>query len=93
MIHSFSDKETLLFWETGKSRKFPHSLHQRLMDRLQMIDAAGAVEQLLFPPSNRLEKLSGDYRGYWSLRVNIQYRLVFRFENGHAHDVALVDYH
>lgn len=63
------------------------------MDRLQMIDAATEVGQLRFPPSNRLEKLIGDRRGFWSLRVNVQYRIIFRFEDGHAHDVALIDYH
>jgi proteic killer suppression protein len=58
-----------------------------------MLDAAGRLEDLLVPPANRLEALHGDLAGRHSIRVNDQWRLVFRWEAGHAHDVRLMDYH
>lgn len=93
MIRSFSDKETAAFWATGKSKKIAPSLHQRVMDKLQILDAATEIENLRYPPSNNLEKLSGDLKGLWSIRINKQYRIIFCFANGCADDVALVDYH
>ena len=61
--------------------------------KLKAIDAAKEIEDLRRPPGNRLEKLSGDRSGQWSIRINDQWRLCFRWTNGDAHDVAIVDYH
>jgi proteic killer suppression protein len=58
-----------------------------------MLDAAVTLDDLKIPPGNRLEKLSGDRAGHWSIRVNDQWRICFRWRDGDAHDVALVDYH
>jgi proteic killer suppression protein len=93
MSVSFDNKETERFWETGQSRRISPAIRQRAMDKLQMLHAAETVELLRIPPSNNLEKLSGDRAGHWSIRVNRQYRIVFRFAASNAHDVEIVDYH
>lgn len=61
--------------------------------KLRMLDAATSLEDLRVPPANRLEKLKGGRAGQWSIRVNDQWRLCFRWRDGDAHDVELVDYH
>ena len=61
--------------------------------RLKQLDAATRVEDLRLPPSNRLERLTKDRVGQWSIRINEQWRVCFRFANGDAHDVEIVDYH
>ncbi len=58
-----------------------------------MLRRAKTLEDLKVPPSNRLEALKGDLEGFYSIRINDQYRIIFRFENGDAYDVAIVDYH
>ncbi len=93
MIKSFASKETRRLWENGEARRMPPALRQQALDKLQMLDAAEKVETLRVPPGNRLEKLSGNRAGYWSIRVNRQFRIVFRFARGNAHDVECVDYH
>lgn len=66
---------------------------RRAKAKLQQLDAACSVEFLRVPPGNRLEKLAGDRAGKWSIRINDQWRLCFRFEAGYAYDVEIVDYH
>jgi len=61
--------------------------------RLKQLDAATRIEDLRLPPSNRLERLTKDRAGQWSIRINEQWRVCFRFANGDAHDVEIVDYH
>jgi len=61
--------------------------------RLQMLDSAHAIQDLRVPPGNRLEALLGNRKGQWSIRINDQWRLCFRFDNGNAFDVEIVDYH
>lgn len=61
--------------------------------KLQMLHRATQPDDLRIPPQNRLEKLTGDRKGSWSIRINAQWRLCFRFENGNAYDVEIVDYH
>ena len=61
--------------------------------RLKQLDAATRIEDLRLPPSNRLERLTKDRVGQWSIRINEQWRVCFRFANGDAHDVEIVDYH
>jgi toxin HigB-1 len=93
MIQSFADTETERFYQTGKSRKLPAAIHKRAAMRLTQLTAATRLEDLRLPPSNRLEALKGDRRGQWSIRINDQWRVCFRFENGDAFDVGIVDYH
>jgi len=71
----------------------PTEIHKRAAMRLLQLEAATRVEDLRLPPSNRLEQLRGDRAGQWSMRINDQWRVCFRFENGDAFDVAIGDYH
>ena len=93
MIQSFADSETERFYKTGRSRRFPPEIRLRAAMRLTQIDAATRIEDLKQPPSNRLEALKGDRKGQWSIRINDQWRVCFRFAKGDAYDVAIVDYH
>jgi proteic killer suppression protein len=93
MIRSWGNKETEQLWLTGKSRRLPPETIKRAFVKLQSLNAAPSVEHMGLPPANRLESLSGDLAGYWSIRINEQWRLVFRFVEGDAFDVAIVDYH
>jgi proteic killer suppression protein len=74
-------------------RKLPRELHGKAQRLLDQFNAAPSLEVLTVPPSNHLEKLSGDLQGVWSLRINDQWRVIFRWLDGDAHDVDIVDYH
>lgn len=93
MIKSFSDIETERLCTTGKSKRFPPDILKRAIKRLTQLDAAMVIDDLRMPPSNHLETLSGKRTGQWSIRINDQWRICFRFENGEAYDVEMVDYH
>ncbi|MEK7811973.1 MAG: type II toxin-antitoxin system RelE/ParE family toxin [Pseudomonadota bacterium] len=93
MIRNFATAETEQFYSTGKSRRFPPDILKRAAMRLTQLDAATRIEDLCLPPSNRLEALAHDRAGQWSIRINDQWRVCFRFENGDAFDVEIVDYH
>ena len=93
MIRSFSDKEAERLFNTGRARRLPRDIWSRALMRLQHLHFANRVEDLRSPPSNRLEALKGDRAGQWSIRINDQWRLCFRFGDGDAFDVSLVDYH
>jgi len=75
------------------SRKLPNDLHDKARRLLDQINAAPSLGTLKTPPSNRLEKLKGDYEKFWSLRINDQWRIVFRWEGADAPDVKITDYH
>lgn len=93
MIQTFADTETEIFFATGNSRRLPTEILKRAAMRLSQIHAATRIEDLRLPPSNQLEKLTGDRAGQWSIRINGQWRVCFRFEGAHAFDVEIVDYH
>jgi len=93
VIKNFADAETESLFATGKSRRLPPDILRRAVKRLTQLDAATAVEDLRMPPSNRRESLSGNRSGQWSIRINDQWRLCFRFVSGDALDVEVVDYH
>ena len=93
MIESFASAETERLFATGKSRRLPPDILRRAVMRLTQLDAATVVEDLRQPPSNRLEALSGDLAGQWSIRINDRWRVCFRFERGNAQDVEIVDHH
>jgi proteic killer suppression protein len=93
MIQSFNCKETERFFYSGKSRRFPKEILSRAAMRLIQINAATTLNDIRQPPSNRLEALKNDRSGQWSIRVNDQWRVCFRFENGNAFDVEITDYH
>ncbi len=93
MIKNFADLETERLFATGKSRRLPPDILRRAVMRLTQLDAATVVEDLRQPPSNRLEALSGNLNGKWSIRINDRWRVCFGFAEGHATDVEIVDYH
>jgi proteic killer suppression protein len=93
VIKNFADLETERLFATGKSRRLPPDILRRAVMRLTQLDAATVVEDLRQPPSNRLEALSGNLNGKWSIRINDRWRVCFGFAEGHATDVEIVDYH
>ena len=93
MIRSFASVETERFFVTGKSRRLPTEIVKRAAMRLTQLNAATSIEDLRFPPSNRLEALKGDRKGQWSIRINSQWRVCFIFADGDALDVEITDYH
>lgn len=93
MIKSFADRETEKVFNREQSRKLPRDIQSRAFMRLMQIDAATRIEDLRLPPSNRLESLKHDRKGQWSVRINDQWRICFRFEASDAFDVEIVDYH
>lgn len=93
MIESFATPETERFFATGKSRRLPPDILKRAVMRLTQLDAATDVDDLRQPLSNRLEALIGKRIGQWSIRINDQWRVCFRFDRGNAFDVEIVDYH
>ena len=93
MIQSFATSETEHFFATGKSRRLPTEIIKRAAMRLTQLNGAVRIEDLRLPPSNKLEALARDRLGQWSIRINDQWRICFRFENGDAYDVEITDYH
>jgi proteic killer suppression protein len=93
VIRSFASSETERFFTTGKSRRVPPEIRTRAAMRLIQLNAATTLDDLRVPPSNRLEALKHDRRGQWSVRINDQWRVCFRFEAGDVFDVEIVDYH
>jgi proteic killer suppression protein len=92
MIQSFADEETQAVYLTGTSRRWPN-IARVAARRLQAVDFASAIADLQNPPGNRLEKLKSDREGQWSIRINDQYRVCFRWDGKDAWDVEIVDYH
>lgn len=93
MIHSFADRDTERLFAREPVRRFPADLQRTMLRKLVAVDAAEQLEDLRVPPGNRLEKLKGDRAGQHSIRVNDQWRVCFRWKDGNAYDVAIVDYH
>jgi proteic killer suppression protein len=93
MIKSFRDKEAERIWDGGISRKLPRSIQQVARRKLRMLNNAQTLEDLKVPPANRLEALKGGRRGEHSIRINKQWRICFRWKDGQAHEVSIVDYH
>ena len=93
MIKSFANKETEKVYHQTFSKKLPHDIQRIALRKLIMIDNAGCLEDLRVPPANRLEQLSGDRAGQYSIRINDQYRICFRVVGKDFLDVEIVDYH
>jgi toxin HigB-1 len=96
VIQSFRDETAVdLFRDrnTRAARRIPSSLWRVVQRKLRLLDAAGRLDDLRLPAGNRLEALKGDQAGRHSMRVNDQYRVTFRWENGYAYEVDVEDYH
>lgn len=92
MIRSFADKETKNLWERQSVKRF-REFERIALRKLVQMDAASSLEDLRYPPGNRLEALKGERRGQMSLRINDQWRICFRWSDGGVEDVEIVDYH
>jgi proteic killer suppression protein len=93
MIRNFRGKEAEKLWNRRRSSKLPADIQSKCRDKLALVDAAIQIEDLRFPPGNRLESRSGDRSGQHSIRINQQWRICFRWEAGNAYDVDIVGYH
>lgn len=96
MIKSFDDKATSDLFHgisSSKVRKLPSQILDSAIYKLDILNAATSLNDLRSPPGNRLEVLRGDYKGYHSIRINAQWRIVFRWLDSNVYDVAIVDYH
>ena len=93
MIQSFGSKETEKIWNGIRVKKMPLEIQSVGRRKLRMLNNSQDVKDLKIPPSNRLEKLSGDLKGFYSIRINKQWRIIFTWNNGNANDVEIADYH
>lgn len=93
MILSFGSKETEMIWEGKRVKKMPLEIQNIGRRKLRMLHNSQDMNDLRVPPSNRLEKLGGDRRGYHSIRINILWRIVFKWYKGNLKEVEIVDYH
>lgn len=93
MIISFGSKDTEKIWEGELIKRIPIEIQQIGRRKLRMINNSQSIADLRIPPSNRLEKLSGKLSKFYSIRINDQWRIVFKWENNHASEVEIMDYH
>lgn len=93
MIRSFVDREAEKIWSGIRSRRLPADIQQVARRKLRMLNAAAQLDDLRIPPANRLEALKGTRRGQYSIRINDQWRVCFRWEDGDVAGVEIVDYH
>ncbi len=93
MIRSFRCRETEIIWRGRRSRKFLGDMQDRALRKLRQLDASTTLDDLRNPPGNRQEALKDDRKGQWSIRINDRWRVCFRWDDGDASDVEIVDYH
>lgn len=93
MIKTFADRHTRELYATGTSKRYPPEIASRARRRLEYVDLATCLDDLKVPPSNRVHRLERDRKGQYSIAVNDQWRICFRFVDGDAYDVEMTDYH
>jgi proteic killer suppression protein len=93
MVRSFGSKATEAVWEGRYAKSLPTQIQQVARRKLRMINSAQNLNDLRVPPANRLEKLKGDLSGFHSIRINAQWRIIFKWRGNDAFDVEIVDYH
>ncbi len=93
MIISFGSKETRKIWEGERLKGFSTDLQEITRRKLRMLNNSQTTSDLQIPPSNKLEKLKGNLKDYYSIRINSQWRIIFKWNNGNALEVKIVDYH
>lgn len=93
MIISIGDKDTELVWQGIRSKKFSLEIQNIARRKLRMINNAQNINDLRIPPANHLEKLSGNLKNYYSIRINKQFRIIFEWNNNNAEKVIITDYH
>jgi proteic killer suppression protein len=93
VIRTFRDRDTQAVFQGEFVKRLDRRVQQRAREKLKYLDSAGDLRDLMVPPSNQLESLRGDRQGQYSIRINRQWRVCFRWKDGDAFDVAIVDYH
>jgi proteic killer suppression protein len=93
MILSFGSKETEKIWKGELVSKLPNEIQEIGRRKLRMLNNSQNISDLKIPPANRLERLSGDLKDYYSIRINDQWRIIFKWSSGNASEVKIVDYH
>ena len=93
MIISFGSKETESLWNGVRVKKMPMDIQNIGRRKLRMLNNSQDINDLRIPPSNRLEKLTGNLKAFYSIRINKQWRILFKWTDGNASEVQIVDYH
>ena len=93
MIVSFGSKETEMIWNGTRVKKMPLEIQNVGRRKLRMLNNSQDIMDLRVPPSNRLEKLTGNLKDFYSIRINKQWRIIFKWDSGNASDVEIIDYH
>jgi proteic killer suppression protein len=93
VIRTFRDRDTQAVFQGEFVRRLDRRVQQRAREKLKYLDSAGDLRDLMIPPSNQLESLRGDRQGQYSIRINKQWRVCFKWKEGDAFDVEIVDYH
>ena len=93
MIISFGNKETEKIWNGERFKKFPNEIQDIARRKLRMLNNSQNIADLQIPPSNRLEKLKGSLKDFYSIRINNQWRIIFKWNTGNASEVEIIDYH
>ena len=93
MLNSFGNKETKNIWEGVRVKGLPVEIQQTDRRKLRMIHNSQNLKDLLIPPSNRLEKLKGELKEYYSIRINVKWRIIFQWKNSNAEQAEITDYH
>ena len=93
MVTSFSDRDTKKIWEGERVKGLSTEIQEIGRRKLRMLNNSQDLNDLLIPPSNRLEKLKGALKDFYSIRINDQWRIVFKWNNGNAEEVKIIDYH
>jgi len=93
MIISFGSKETEKIWNGERVKNLPFEVQTVGRRKLRMLNNSQNITDLKISPSNRLEKLSGKMKGFYSIRINDRWRIIFKWKNGHSKEVKIVDYH
>ncbi|MEZ4811695.1 MAG: type II toxin-antitoxin system RelE/ParE family toxin [Allomuricauda sp.] len=93
MIVSFGSKETEMIWNGIRVKKMPVETQNVGRRKLRMLNNSQDIMDLRIPPSNRLEKLSGNLKDFYGIRINKQWRIIFKWDNGNASEVEIIDYH
>ena len=93
MIISFGDKNTQKIWEGYRIKSLSTEIQEMARRKLRMLNNSMDINDLMIPPSNRLEKLKGNLKNHYSIRINNQWRITFKWNNGNASEVNIIDYH
>lgn len=93
MLTSFGDKDTKKIWEGERVKGLPIKIQELGRRKLRMLNNSQDLNDLQIPPSNRLEKLKGNLKDFYSIRINNQWRIIFKWNNGNAEQVEIIDYH